>query len=818
MFPPAGPSGPPVRRKVLDPAAVTALPDLGGLIDREATDAGISPDLLRRVIQTESAGRPDAVSPKGAIGLGQLMPGTAKDLGVNPHHPVENVRGAARYLRQQLDTFGGDEARALAAYNAGPGAVRKAGGVPTYPETQAYVRKIQGTAGTPPPTAPTRRKILDPAAVTALPPTTPAPTPYQPGSHPLARLGAGVLAFARDPMTTLEAGATNVAQGLRDTVLPYLNSGEAVRSTARVALPTAGAIGGSVLGARGGPEGALVGATLGSSVGELGAMGVETLTGAPPTMEEALQRYYGAARTGAVGELTGAGLATAAGKILRPFAGKVTSVGREALSKYGFQFTPAQVTDSRALDIAENIASGSMFGGGRYHKFLESQQHLFDAERARLIDRFGGFRDPEAVGGIIQASRQAGIDRFQQQAAQKYADAAMLAEGVQIPMDDLVGFAQGELAKRTALPGEVTGDSGLRLLRQVAEAGGDEAAAVPQIGTGARAAMAGRPEYADLATLLGQMESGTMATSLSFDQASFFRSELLRLVREREDAPGGQSDRLVGVAKQLVKRLEGAIDAHLPEGAKLAWREANAFYKAGKQRFDTEFLRKLGQKDPERVVDFIVKGGATTQVRAAREAVSPQAWKAVQAKTVERILTSPKNETLTASGAEAGKALSTLTRPTLREIFPDADHGEVEQMARILDEVQRKKEGTGKVWIQLTQAGAVANIPAGGKVGAVARATLVAPWLISRLFTSTAGRQWLTTGFGSPAGSPQFTKAVSEASLFLAREATRQAQGGAYSEAWRDGGDTPSASPGGPPSAPEPRRKPVAGPPPSPPR
>jgi hypothetical protein len=107
---------------------------------------GIDPDLFLRQIQAESAFRPDAVSSAGAIGLGQLMPATAKELGVDPYDPAQNLEGAARYMRQQLDTFK-DPALALAAYNAGPRRVREAGGVPNITETKNYVSKILGQGG-----------------------------------------------------------------------------------------------------------------------------------------------------------------------------------------------------------------------------------------------------------------------------------------------------------------------------------------------------------------------------------------------------------------------------------------------------------------------------------------------------------------------------------------------------------------------------------------------------------------------------------------------------------------------------------------------
>lgn len=102
----------------------------------------LSPALLEAVVWQESRWRPDARSSAGAIGLAQLMPGTARDLGVDPLDPVANLAGGARYLRQQLDRFDGDVERALAAYNAGPGRVIRAGGIPRIRETQSYVRSV----------------------------------------------------------------------------------------------------------------------------------------------------------------------------------------------------------------------------------------------------------------------------------------------------------------------------------------------------------------------------------------------------------------------------------------------------------------------------------------------------------------------------------------------------------------------------------------------------------------------------------------------------------------------------------------------------
>ncbi|MCB2067198.1 MAG: lytic transglycosylase domain-containing protein [Erythrobacter sp.] len=104
----------------------------------------LSPALLEALVWQESRWHADAVSSAGARGLAQLMPGTAREMGVDPDNPYANLEGGARYLREQLDRFDGDLERALAAYNAGPGRVISSGGVPNIRETRLYVAAIMG--------------------------------------------------------------------------------------------------------------------------------------------------------------------------------------------------------------------------------------------------------------------------------------------------------------------------------------------------------------------------------------------------------------------------------------------------------------------------------------------------------------------------------------------------------------------------------------------------------------------------------------------------------------------------------------------------
>lgn len=150
-------------------ASTQANGPLNNMIRHAALKYNVDPVLLTSLIGQESSFNQNAVSPAGAVGYGQLMPDTAAELGVDPYDPEQNIDGSARYLRQMLDSNGGNVKLALAAYNAGQGAVNQYGGIPPYEETQDYVSSVMsgyrdnlatdGALPTPPPaTRPSKPK------------------------------------------------------------------------------------------------------------------------------------------------------------------------------------------------------------------------------------------------------------------------------------------------------------------------------------------------------------------------------------------------------------------------------------------------------------------------------------------------------------------------------------------------------------------------------------------------------------------------------------------------------------------------------------
>lgn len=157
--PPSGDFGAALARALMPPAGPPDAPAVNGLasapvppeqieslVQQNASIWQVDPALVKAVIANESSFNANATSPVGAQGLMQLMPETAASLGVrNPYDPAQNVAGGTRYLRQLLDKFNGDVKLAVAAYNAGPAAVDKYGGVPPYAETQGYVSNVLGS-------------------------------------------------------------------------------------------------------------------------------------------------------------------------------------------------------------------------------------------------------------------------------------------------------------------------------------------------------------------------------------------------------------------------------------------------------------------------------------------------------------------------------------------------------------------------------------------------------------------------------------------------------------------------------------------------
>lgn len=338
---------------------------------RIAKEEGVDPALFLRVINQESGGRPQVRnSSKGAIGLTQLMPGTAREMGVNPNDPVDNLRGGARYLKRQLDDFG-DPRLALAAYNAGPGAVRKAGGIPNFTETKGYVASIMGDSKDKTSSTPTPKPDELPSAEELFSSGTPVK------SSEIYR-NEEVLPTAEElnlPAVKVEQPPSNV-----DKFVNYVKSPQG-REMALALGATAGGVGGGALTVPTGGVGAIPGAGVGAATaGKIYDIAMQQ-TGSAPTPTLAQNLGSTAMDVGAGGAMEMGGQVLSKG--LQLAAKSPLGV---ALGQYGQKAIDAIPTSlSKANRLATQLKEYAVKSGGNVAQ-----------DAADLSTRAGAFADRAA--------------------------------------------------------------------------------------------------------------------------------------------------------------------------------------------------------------------------------------------------------------------------------------------------------------------------------------------------------------------------------------------------------------------------------------
>lgn len=367
-------------------------------------------------------------------------------------------------------------------------------------------------------------------------------------------------------------------------------------------------------------RGATAGAGIGATVAELAAMGVETSVGAPPTFEEFTQRTLTAGPEGAVAEFTGRGIGKA---IARGFSGKVGELGKKAYSYLEGNVTPAQVTDSHALAVIENIMEGSLFGGGKYHKFLEQQQRLLKDKARSIVGEFGPETTMEEAGKIVRSAAEARVaqesgrlagrvgeietraaaaggratttreslrartgaapgeertgqlwQRLQEEAHRTAKESAsalydevdtLVAKtgGAPVSLAGLKEFAEADAARRGSLGLALTGGKPKSIIGTV-----QKATEVPEVESElASRSLAGIPpsDPAHRVLMEALQESGVEPSAagaledLTFRQAHEVRSALGRIVRQAERSADPNANQTRGIASQMMKRIDQAM-------------------------------------------------------------------------------------------------------------------------------------------------------------------------------------------------------------------------------------------------------------------
>ena len=561
--------------------------DYTDLVRREAIAAGLSPDLALRVVQRESRQNPRAVSPKGAQGLMQLMPTTAKDLGVtDPFDPVQNVRGGVKYLRQMLDRYKGDERLALAAYNAGPGAVDQYGGVPPYAETQAYVGALA---------QPTDRITVDPRGVQRIAPSARRATPSAPAKPGFFR---GVAETAL-PFTSLteakEVGQALVAQPLDSLVA----MGKGLVSAQVEQFTKAGQAVSEMVGAP--PLSAQQFAAGGEALGRVAA-GVLPIVG--PVAAETGEAIGRGETAYGVGRAVGMAVPNVVSRGLR-------GVRPSKLAPGEIPLTRGERTGSSASLFAEALVEKTFPGRKPFRELRARQQQALIQGANQVVDRIAGkgsagdvYRSGKAMQDVIEETEHLVTESIG--GRYKQIDELVATETKRVARTDLVPSQAGlvdefgrpvQVPQRTMQKVEVGGvqpdTAGLKrfaipLLRRVRK----EAELLPP---------------GQLAPVLESLERIVQAPKrLGYQAFQDARTDLLAIARRHGDPIPGKAG---GMAKKLASLTDEAMETAAeksgitigPRPLQEFVRETNRLWAESKDAFNESVLAKMVEAAPERV-------------------------------------------------------------------------------------------------------------------------------------------------------------------------------------------------------------------------
>jgi hypothetical protein len=747
-----------------------SLVPLDAEITKAATEAGINPDLFRRLITQESRGKVTARGPKTrtgeqAEGLGQLMPGTAKPYKINTDNPVENLRVSATEFKGHLDYYKGDEAKALAAYNAGRGAVDKYGGIPPYKETRGYVKAIQeqgrpAPTGPPPAATPPGEEGRDPATLVNIsagsrpvPPPVVAPVPARtlqiplPGGQPFVTVPRPSMEGIFALPSMLAGVPQQVGEALGRGAQQTLGTPEGRTAAINVGIPAAASVAGGVLGAgRGGPMGAAAGAATMAPVGEAVAMGVNALRGAPPTQEEFLSRTQWAPATALAGE----GVGQAAIKAGRPFVKSFDPV----LASHAFErFTerlprpfqpgmidetrhvlPSEVSGSRALNLLENITESSFAGGGAAARVREARQRIAEKDVLQTLGSLGPRQGTRGAGETLQEVRDRAVTTYRGEQKAKYG--AFQEKGGTIPVgsSNLDAFAQ-EISGRGEK--DLKPGAGLRLARRITQMFApdeDEAAEAAAIGF-----KGGRPEVQPAKALaamsreqqdkvLAQTQKGGMnlqqaiqqvATEtkgappeqMNATQANEMVKSLGRWMRQLERETKFNADKNADYG--LVKKLYGLAKQDLDESLMTAdpkafdlLEAARTHTREGSQRLFNKDVLEVARAKPEKIAETLMQRNNSSAIGLVENAVGKEGMAPIRVAAMEHVLR-PDPVSKRVKWPDVLKRFTSMGEDTRRALFPGDHAHDAMKIAELMLDLEKKPLGqTGKVAVQLMQAGA----------------------------------------------------------------------------------------------------------------
>lgn len=489
---------------------------------------------------------------------------------------------------------------------------------------------------------------------------------------------------------------------------------------------TVGSIGGAVSPV---PGGAYIGAGAGTAAGRIVKKEIaEKIMGDFDIPESDKEYWTDIAIAGGIGIIGEAGGRLVI-KGLSPFAKRIPAATKKAanyIRRFGGKLTPAQMTETRILDVLENVTESSLFGGGRIHAFKQSQREMIENIASDIAERFGARATIEEAGTLIQKTIMGNKKAFNVVARRLYEKVDKLAN-IQIPIKSLKSQAKTILKK--IVPIEETTQKTL----------------IPSL------------KNRTTAKLL--RDFANLPDEVPFSYLQQWRSDLLQVGYGSSDLIPGKTQ---GIAKHLAKQIDNAFnnaDSKLSGEGLQAFRKANAFWKKGKEIFNNSFIKTIVNKDPELISKSIFRRGAIQPIKKIKRMVNERTWRRLRGTYLNDLIF---KQGLDSSGQISGKridvALRNMEESTLKEIFNPNELKELRHFVNATKLIQEKATGLGGgMLIQLTQAGAImAPIMAPDRALTMGAAgILLGPAAMARIFTSDMGIKWLTQGLVTKATTKQ---------------------------------------------------------------
>lgn len=567
--------------------------------------------------------------------------------------------------------------------------------------------------------------------------------------------------------------------------------GEDVRYVSEHTLPIAGmilgAFKGGAMGLPAGPAGVFFGAVAGAGVGGIGGEAVnQSIQGLgeffglmEPTDRDVVQELIDTGNEGMQLEAFGHGLVGLLApsakwvwrRTMQPLRSKLATYADEAMREFptvgdDVAVLPSEISDSRMLNIMENIAEGSIFGGGQTTAVQATRAGLAEGKVAAKLTTLAPKVEAAAAaresGELVKTSIDDAIANFRRIERPAWEKVRELADPIQLELTPVTDAYIARLTGREV--GSLEAGTGVRAARRVANLVGDVAETVPE----GRGYLSGQPiaEMAESVQIAVRQAMAETAETVERMTAGEFTNTISKLntlgrsLRRSAAMDPSKYNAQLGIVKGLIQATREDLMVTLartsPEAVR-AYERATMISRLGNQRLYNKAVNKIAGAEPAKIAEMLLTRNNSTTVNQVTKAVGRQNMQPLRRVALERILR-PDAVTKELNWAAIARRLDGIGDDTLTALFPKGQAGDIKQLATLMNNLARTPAGgIGKVGIMLTQWGPLMGLAPAIYTGSVpgGLTVLVGPWMLARIMSSRHGAKYLTRGFEAPLGSPE---------------------------------------------------------------